>query len=325
LFSEELLENSIAQTQLTQKQISRNKKLYAAGSIPRGDLLNVESQLAGEELSVVRAQNQLDLAYLNLIQLLQVDSIQDFRVVKPDLSVGDDAAINTTTGQIYDQALRVLPEIKSAENRLYSADRAIAFNQSFGLPSLRLNANLGTGYSGARPDLSKPVAQDPVPFATTASGEQVFIQSVGYPEIMPFGTQLNENLNQSIGLTLSIPIFNKMQVSTGTSIARINYDIRENGLRIAKNTVYQNIQSAYADAKAALNQYRASQKALDALRESFKYVEQRFDVGMINSVDYNTAKVNVTRAESDFLRSKYDYVFKTKILDFYQGKPITLN
>jgi outer membrane protein len=325
LFAEELLDMAINQKQLTQKQISRNRKLYEAGSIPKGDLLNVESQLAGEELNVVQAQNTLDLAYLNLVQLLQIDSITDFRVVKPELNVGPDAGINTTPGQIYDQALRVLPEVKSAENRMMGAERSLMFSKSFGLPSLRLNASVGTGYSGARPDLDNPVVEPDIPIGLTSGGDQVFVPSVSYPDIMPFGKQLGENLNQSIGLTLSIPIFNRMQVSTGNTIARINYEIADNNLELAKNTVNQSIQSAYADAKAALNQYRASQKALEALSESFKYVEQRFEVGMVNSVDYNTAKVNVTRAESDNLRAKYDYVFKTKILDFYQGKPITLN
>lgn len=208
---------------------------------------------------------------------------------------------------------------------MMGAERSLMFSKSFGLPSLRLNAGVGTGYSGARPDLDNPVVEPDIPIGFTSGGDQVFVPSVSYPDIMPFGKQLGENLNQSIGLTLSIPIFNRMQVSTGNTIARINYEIADNNLELAKNTVNQSIQSAYADAKAALNQYRASQKALEALSESFKYVEQRFEVGMVNSVDYNTAKVNVTRAESDNLRAKYDYVFKTKILHFYQGKPITLN
>ncbi len=324
LFAEEQLFNARNQMQVTKKQVSRNEKLFNAGSIAKSDLLNIEAQLATEELNVVNAENQLDLGYLNLKQLIQLDSIQDFRIVKPNLALAENTDIASTPGQIYDQALRVMPQIKGAESRMLGAEKSLAVSKAARYPSLTLSGNIGSGYSGLRSDISQPVIEGERQIGFTESGEPVYTPSISFPEIMSFGDQISENFNQSVALTLSVPIFNGFQANTSISQAKINREISETNVKIAKNQINQDIQRAYADARASLKQYRASVKALESLEESFGYVEQRFNVGMVNSVDYNNAKVNLSRAESDVLRAKFDYIFKTKILDFYQGKPITL-
>ena len=324
LFAEELLYNANNQMMVTKKQVNRNQKLFRAGSIAKSDLLNMQAQLATEELNVVNAENQVDLSYLSLKQLIQLDSIDNFRVVKPELEMSENTDIASTPGQIYDQALRVMPQIKGAESRMLGAEKSLDASKALRYPSLSVNANVGSGYSGLRSDFNNPVVGADRQIGYTASGDPVYAPRVSFPDIMPFGDQLNENLNQSVGLTLTIPIFNGFQANTSISQAKINREISETNLEIAKNQIDQDIQRAYADARAALKQYRASEKALESLKESFSYMEQRFNVGMVNSVDYNNAKVNLSRAESDLLRAKYDFIFKSKILDFYQGKPITL-
>ena len=115
-----------------------------------------------------------------------------------------------------------------------------------------------------------------------------------------------------------------MQVKTAVSRAKINIESSKLMLEQTQLQLRKNIQQAYADAQGALKKYKATQKSVDALKESFKYTQQRFDVGMINSLDYNTAKNNLVKAESNLLQAKYEYVFKIKVLDYYQGKPISL-
>jgi len=324
LFAEELLYNANNQLQLTKKQVNRNKTLFDAGSIPKSDLLTIQAQQATEELNVVNAENQVNLAYLSLKQFIQLDSIPNLRVIKPNLKLSKNISIASTPGQIYDQALRVMPQIKSAESRMIGADKSLAASKALRYPNLSLNGNIGSGYSGLRSDFNNPILDGQRLIGTTESGEGVFQPNFTFPNTMSFGDQLSENFNQSLGITLSIPIFNGFQANTSISQAKISREISENNVEIAKNQINQDIQRAYADARAALKQYRASQKAKESLAESFKYMEQRFNVGMINSVNYNNAKVSLSQAESNVLQAKYDFIFKSKILDFYQGKPITL-
>ena len=136
--------------------------------------------------------------------------------------------------------------------------------------------------------------------------------------------QFEDNLNQSVGISVRVPIFNNLQVKTAVSRAKINIESSKLMLEQTQLQLRKNIQQAYADAQGALKKYKATQKSVDALKESFKYTQQRFDVGMINSLDYNTAKNNLVKAESNLLQAKYEYVFKIKVLDYYQGKPISL-
>jgi outer membrane protein len=135
---------------------------------------------------------------------------------------------------------------------------------------------------------------------------------------------LNENLNRSLGFFLTIPIFNNYQVRTGVSRSRIGLENAKLQNQIVREELFQTIQQANADATAALKRYTASQKNVTALEESFRYTEQRFNVGMINSLEYNDAKNRLTAAESEMLQAKYEYVFRIKILDFYLGQPLKI-
>ena len=190
-------------------------------------------------------------------------------------------------------------------------------------PTLTLNGSLGSGYSGLNQTASGFTSID-VPIGTTASGEQVSTttQVPTGLEVKPFGDQLSDNFNQSIGLQLTIPIFNRFQINSGVSQAKLNAETRELNYEQTKNQVRQTIEQAYADAVAALKNYNSNVKAVKALRESYSYMEKRYDVGMLNVVDLTASKNRLTQAESNLLRAKYDFIFKQKILDFYQGKAL---
>lgn len=324
LFNMELLDIANKQVLLTKSQIDRTKKLVDAGSVAKGNLLNIEAQAANEELQVVNAQNNLDIGYLNLTQLLELQDARNFKIARPAIPELVNAEIKEDVASIYQNALANKPEIKSAELKLKSASKGISIAKGALSPQLGIGGSYGTGYSG----LSKRIVGDPsYGFAPTgyytSSNEAVFGPVLLNDfEKTPFTKQINDNLNKSFGFNLTIPIFNGFQVKSAISRAKINSANAQLNLESAQKQLYKSIQQAYADAQAAIKKYQATESAVVALRESFLYSEQKFNLGMLNPLDYNDAKNKLTKAESDLVQAKYDFVFKQNILNFYQGKPI---
>jgi outer membrane protein len=193
-------------------------------------------------------------------------------------------------------------------------------------PHLTLSGSYGTGYSGASKELDGiPTINGYDTTGVTTGGDYVIVPSFDYNyKVKSFSDQVSDNLNKSIGLFLTIPLFNRLTNKTNITRSKIQLLKAEYSHQLAKNQLQKSIQQAYADAAAAFKKFTASQKAVDAMSESFKYMEQRFNVNLISTVDFNDAKNKLLKAQSDLLQAKYDYIFKVKILDFYQGKPLTL-
>jgi len=327
LYNVEALTNAKNQMGIASAQVDRAKILVDNGAQARGTLLDLQSQLATEELNVTNAQNQLDISYLTLAQLMNMPSAEGLAVVKPTLDIENEAIATASPTQIYNTAITNLPEIKSADFKLKSADKGLKVAWGGLSPKLSFSAAYGTGYSGASKQLvGTPVITGVAPTGdVTASGEAVYTPTyTANYETTPFKDQYSNNVNKSIGFYLTVPIFNRFQVKSSIDKAKIQKLNAELTVESTKLTIQKNIQQAYADANAALKKYVASKKAQDAMQESFNYTEQKFNVGMINTTDYNTAKNKLIKAESDVLSAKYEYVFKMKVLDFYQGKPLKL-
>jgi outer membrane protein len=324
LFSTELLEIARSQVGITKQQVDRTNILVEAGSLPKGNLLEIQSQMASEELQVVNYENQLMLSILNLTQILDLETADNFKVDVPLLSEIQEAELLFGVDSVYAYAVESLPQIKGAEYRKESAIKGLEIAKGSRIPRLSLSANYGTGYSDARQQVTG-TNLDTVAIGTTPSGE---IVSNVYPSPIygnyPMGEQFSDNVSTSIFLNLSIPIFANYQIRNGIRNSKINVENYELELENTKNGLYKEIQQAYADAVAALNKYKASQKALVAIEESFKYTQEKFNVGLVSTVDYNVAKNQVTKTKSDVLQSKYDYIFKTNILNFYRGEPLKL-
>jgi outer membrane protein len=140
-----------------------------------------------------------------------------------------------------------------------------------------------------------------------------------------FNSQLKNNKNSGVGLTLNIPILNGWQVNKNISNSKLNVESSQYSLEGTQKQLYKNIQQAYTDAVAALKKFNVSIKAIASTEESFRYTEQKFNVGMVTPVDYNAAKTQLLKAQSDMAQAKYEFVFKTKVLDFYKGIPLKLN
>jgi len=198
-----------------------------------------------------------------------------------------------------------MPEIKSAELKVKSAQKSIAIAKGGFYPQLSLSASYGSGYSDIRERIK-------------------LVNGIPVAEKYPFFDQMKDNATLGVYLNLSIPIFSGFSNHFNTSSAKANFQRAKINLDVEKNTLFKNIQQAYADAVASYRRYISSKKSVTTMQESYTYTENRFNLGLINSLDYNTAKNKLTKAQSDLLQAKYEYIFKTKILDFYRGIPITL-
>ena len=318
------------QIDITRQQVDRTAKLVEAGTLAKGDQLTIEAQLASEELSLVEAENNLALSYLDLTQLLELPTPKGFVIEKPELGLIQQPEIFTPE-QIFGVAVQERPEIKSAETKLESSQKTLSIAKGGYYPSLSLNGSLGSGYSGANVIGSNPISierefgywytSDPSNPVVPVYGIQDGFESYS---AKPWGDQLEDNLNESVGLNLRIPIFNGWVTNSSVSRAKINVESATLDVQMQKNSLYKIIQQSYNDALAAFNKHKAADKKVNATRESFNYAEQKFNVGLINSVEYNNAKKEYNNALSELIQAKYDFVFRTTVIDFYMGKPLTL-
>jgi outer membrane protein len=325
LFNQELLQVAKNQLEVTNLQVDRTSKLVEAGSLPMGSLLEIQSQQASEELQVTNALNSLDLSFLTLSQLLELDSVGNLSIEQPNLSTFAEEAIDANIQQAYALAEQNLPQIKSAEYKLKSSEVGLAIARGAMSPRLFMGLSYGTGYSDIRKKTQPGPYTPPLPIGT-AGGDTVFSfpQPTWLYNNYAFNAQLQDNASTTISLGVQIPLFTGWATRNQISNAKINARNYKYSLESSKNILYKDIQQAYQDAVAALKKFRSTEKALSAMRESFKYTQQKFEVGLVNTVDYFTSKSQLTRTESELLQAKYDYIFRIKILDFYMGKPLTL-
>ncbi len=327
LFTQELLGVAKTQKSITESQVTRTQKLVDAGTLALGSLLDLQAQLATDELNVVNNENQLNIANLTLVQLINLDNTADFTIVKPNLEMPSNPILAENPEQIYQFAVNNQPVIKSAETKVLSADRAIKVAKGTAYPSITMSGSVGTGYSG----LSKKVVgfEPGTPSIIGYTPDTVPVYSVSssvipITEKTPFGEQLKNNVNENLGFNLNIPIFNGWQSQNSISRAKIAKQNAEYTLELNEQNLRKTIEQAHVDAQSALKQFYATKKSVEALSQAFDYADKRFNAGALNSTDYNTAKNRLNNAQSDLLRNKFNFIFKSKVLDFYMGKPITL-
>jgi outer membrane protein len=328
LFSSELLDIAKEQLRITKDQVVRISKMVEAGASAKGDLLNIQAQQSAEELTVIEAENRLYIASISLQQLIDYPVSRDFKVEKPELKAVEAPKELVTPEIIFEQALKIRPEIKSAELGVKSADKYLAITRGAVSPTLSFGGSWGTGYSGAAKEIDPGIPPVFKPYnigITQISRDTV----IGYEmsrstRTISFRDQMRQNENQSLGFYLYVPIFNGWQGRTAISKAKILRHQAELDLDIKTRDLRKLIEQAYADAVASLKKFNSSQEKVKAQEESFKYTSQKFDVGMLTSFDYNNSKKDLTKAQSDLLQAKYDFIFKTTILDFYVGNPIRI-
>ncbi|NPD47168.1 TolC family protein [Lentimicrobium sp. S6] len=313
IYSHELLNVAEQQVEVTRQQIERTNNLVEAGTLPRGDLLEIQAQGAQEETNLITAQNNLSLAYLDLKQFLDLPSETDLEIDFPKIELSQELQI-IPSDQIYANAVDIMPEIKGGEVNLQSAERSVKIAQGSLYPSLSLNGGISTNYYSSAQKLAYDDAGNPV---LDSNLDPVW-------EDIPYSDQLDLNTGEYLTLNLNIPIFNGYAVKSNVKRAKVQTVDQSFRLQLRKNELRKNIEQKYHDAIAAYKTYNASKFSVESLSEAFNYTEEKFNVGMVNSVDYSLAKIKLTQAQSQYLQAKYDYIFKTKILDFYMGIPLTL-
>jgi len=326
LFNRELLTNAQNQVDISQQQVDRISKLVEAGQLARGSLLDLEAQLASDELSVVNAENRLSISMLSLSQLMMLtpEEYASFSIVVPELGGLEVAAMGISANDVYQTALGQMPQVKASELRIESASRSLSVAQGGYSPTLSAGVSTGTGYSGAsREAFGDPAFSVDTFGFTSIDNESVLIPSVSYDSrIKPFGDQLRDNINTNLNFSLSIPIFNGMSVRNNVQQARIGQETARLGLETVHNQLRVDVYQSHADALAAMKRFKAAEKAMSAMEENFRYAEVRYEEGFTNSVEYNDVKTRMANARSEMIQAKYDYLFKLKVLDFYQGKPL---
>jgi outer membrane protein len=330
LLNSELLEVARSQAAITHEQEERVQKRVEAGSSAKGDLLNIQAQAATDEVTVINADNALNISNLSLQQLIELPVAKDFTIEKPNLKPVEAPKGLMTPDQIYSIAESGRPEIKAAEARVKSNEKSLAIARGYLYPVLTFNGTWGTGYSGAAkevdPNIPPTITLSPYPEGITKTGDSVygFIYNEA-TRVKSFNDQLDVNDNKSIGFDLRVPLFNGWQARTSIAQAKIRLDQAAVNLDIQKRNLRKSIEQAYADAVASYKKYNSAVAQVAAQEESFKYTQQKFDVGMLTSFDFNNSKKDLVRSQSDLLQAKYDFIFKTTILDFYMGRPISIN
>lgn len=324
LLNQELLKAAQQQVASTKTQLSRTEKLLKAGSVAENEVINLRATLANDELQVVTSENNLNLARLRLMQLMNLPSTEKFEVEPINVDNLVAQPHNETPTQIFDIAQNSQPNIKSAQLSVENSQTSIDIAKSDRYPTLTLGAGVLTRYSDAGRLFQETgeIIQTPIGIVSGTNQSVVRPVNVTEEKSYPFTQQLSDNLTQYISLRLTIPIFNGGQVKRNISTSIIQKRQAELTVQNRKNLLRQDIEQAYNNAKASQNTYQARKKLLESRQLAFDIAQKRFSAGAMNSVDFNIAKIDRDRAQSDMIRAKYDYLFRTEVLNFYMDKPL---
>jgi outer membrane protein len=334
--NEELIEVARRQVDASVLQVERTTKLVEAGTLAESNLLDLKAQLANDELTLVNNQNNLETAKLTLKQLMNMPGSNPINVVKIPVSDPTLQAYDATIQEIFDVAVGNLPQMKAANLRIESAQRSVEIARGAGMPSLSLGGGVSTAFSSAAPKqrfISDGTGSTTIDVPSTTNyvkyGDFTLpvIQRVTSPngsmQDFHYLNQLDGNRNSYINLSLRIPIFSNFQVKYNVANAKLQQKNVEYQAQQVHLTIRKNVEQAYIDMTNSAKRYSATANQVRALTEAFRVAQVRFDVGAINSTEYNIAKANLDRANGNLVQAKYDYVFRTKILDFYMNKPLS--
>ena len=299
LFKKEILKAYQEQLTLSSLQVERTNTLVSSGKVPESQLYDIKAQQAKDELNVTMANNDLTLALLNLSQALNLASSENFDIEEPVLTDVIESNISSVMppDYVYQIALGIKPQIKEAEYKLESSKRNLKVAQSDYWPTIGLGLSYSNGFNH--------IYKNGIENASVSS-------------------QLKNNARESIGFSLSIPIFNRFRVRNQVRSARLNIETQSLVLDNIKLALYKEIQQAYQSATSAQAKYTSTEKSLDAANESFKYARERYDIGKSTVFEYNEAQTKLLTSKSEQIQAKYDFIFRAKILDFYQGKEIDI-
>jgi outer membrane protein len=306
LFNKENLKVQQEQLAINEKQLKRSIELVNAGAIPRGDVLDIKANLASNRQNVVAAENALLISKLSLAQLLQLKDFENFDLIDA-ISVNEDVAVlSQSPSAIIEKAKETRTDLKIAQTNLEIAQKNLAIAKGTFQPTIQ-------GFYGFNTRISYADV-------ATISGNTIVTKPAN-----PFWTQFSDNKGQSFGAQLSIPVFNGFSARNNVERSKVNLEKSKIALEQQNLDLQRTIYAAFTDAKGSLNANESAISTLEARQEAYNYAKEKYAVGMMNSFDYNQAQTLLVNAQSEVLRTKYDSIFKIKILEFYFGIPIIKN
>ena len=294
LYNREIADVAARQVEIDEQQVERLEARLANGKSTAADVAAQRASLAQSRLTAVQAENNLRMARLDLAQLLELSSPEGFDVAVPS----DDAlALPLPAGPelIYEEAVGIKPAVRAEETRLAYADRNIALAKGGYLPSLSLSGGLGTNY----------------------------YTSSGYPA-KTFFEQLGNNFSQYVGLSLNVPIFSRLSTRNQVRSAQVNYNAQQLQLETVKKQLFKEIQQAWYNALSARSKFESSTEAASAATESFALAQAKYENGKSSITEFNESKNQYLKARSDLAQARYEYLYQTRLLDFYRGRDLTL-
>jgi len=292
LYDKEEVNNAEEQIKATSEQLTLAEERFSVGLISNSDYLQIKSELASEKLTLANSKSTLAIDKVSLMQLLELPVSNDFDVVIPNLDEILDQKDFPNSSDVYAIALGIKPQVKQVEYDVQSAMLEEKIVNADRLPSLSLSTGVGTGWNN----------------------------NYTYS----YADQLNNNFSPSVAVGLTIPIFQKNQVKTNIKLARVSVDAAKLEETDTKNTLRKDIEQACVDVMTAITKYEANLENFDAVQESYNVANEKYQQGLINSIDFLVEKTNLITAESDLLQAKYALIFNNKILDFYKGIDIIL-
>ncbi len=326
---QDLIVSTRQKSEVSKQQLDYDQKKLAVGNITEGDLLQDQAQYAQDIQNMTIYQNNLDISRTSLLQYMNLDLSQPLEVVRPDTLIVEGLHTTYDAIDVYKKASAVLPNVKAEEYAADAYKKALEVARGALYPSLTLGTSLGTVYSPQYKNYTQsavPSGQlSPTPFITSISREPVLAETfLSSSRTQAFHDQIKNNLSKYYGLNLNIPIFNGWQTRMQVRRAKIQYRQQLLVAEIARTTLNKTIVQAVIDLRASDKKYQADHSSTQALKRSFYYSQQRYNNGMLNSLDFNLAKSKFTVAEATEIQDKYDLIFKAKVIDFYLGNKITL-
>lgn len=329
VFNKENLNVQQQQYEYDKKQYERTKNLVEVGNVPKGDLLDISATVAKDEQNIITAENALLISKISLTQLLQLEDFENFDIVDQGYySKTESSILLENAAVIAKRAKETRSEIKIAQANIELAERDLKISRSRFQPTLQAYYNFNTraAYSdrvvGYMPNIDNPYS---VIGTVQGTGQSVVTQNIspilGGPENI--WDQFDKNKGHSYGLSLSVPIFNGLSARNNVERSKVSVKKAQLNYELEEQNLEKKVYTAYADTKAAVKAYEAAEQTLSFRAQSFEYARERYEVGLLNVFDYTQVQTLYVNAQSEALRTKYDYIFKTKILEFYFGIPVT--
>jgi len=326
LTNQALVEAAKQQIDIANQTLDKSQISFKVGNMTIADLAQAKAQVSTATLNLTTAQNQLDLAILILKQYMEMDPNTQIVVERPDISKLTNIKLIYDANDVIKTAVSVNPDIHLAQTQQETYAQALKIAKGSFYPTVSLFGSAASSYSNLLTQHVIGTYNATVPIGVVQGTNQIVQTNTTFPIAVPYSgfNQFRDNFNQAIGVNVQIPIFNRYLAHTNVTKAKLNYQNAEISSQIAKNNLSKTIIQAILDLQAADKQYQSAIQTFESNKEALNVTKQRFDVGLVNTLDYNTALTNYNKSQNDMIQAQYGVIFRSKVIDYYLGNTITL-